>query len=100
LKYYIDYQHMPKGAARPLDNGNVVPIEANDKNGLVILPNVGDFVHIEFVRGGAEGFSGKVRSRLFRYFADGSEKEQIETSCTVNIVVEETDDDWGRLIKE
>jgi hypothetical protein len=101
VKYFIDYQHMPAGASRPLDNGNVVPIEANDKNGLVILPDVGDYVHIEFVRGGVEGFSGKVRSRLFRYFADGEEKkEKIETTCTVNIVVEETNDDWGKLIKE
>jgi hypothetical protein len=98
MKYFIDYQHMPRGAERPLDNGSVVPIEANDKNGLVVLPDVGDYVSIQFARGEAEGFDGKVRSRLFRYIADST--NEIETSCVVNIVVEDTDDDWGKLIKE
>jgi hypothetical protein len=39
-------------------------------------------------------FSGRVRSRLFRYLGDGR---------SVNIVVEEVSDDevdWGRLVKE
>lgn len=97
MKYYIDYQHMPAGAARPVDNGNVIPIEANDKNGLVILPDVGDYVDIQFADG-PQGFSGKVRSRLFRYVAHGEGK--VETACMVNIVVEDTDDDWGKLVKE
>lgn len=97
MKYYIDYQHMPKGAARPLDEGNVVPIEASDKNGLVVLPDVGDYVNIQFADSGG-GFSGKVRSRLFNYIASGDSK--FETTCAVNIVVEDTDDDWGKLIKE
>jgi hypothetical protein len=41
-------------------------------------------------------FTGKVRSRLFSYIrvSDG------EIFYNVNIVVEETDDDWGKLIKE
>jgi hypothetical protein len=101
MKYFIDYQHMPKGTARPLDDGSVIPIEASDKSGLVVIPDVGDYVDIQFARrveGDAGGFAGKVRSRLFRYIADGQDK--IETSCVVNIVVEETDDDWGKLVKE
>jgi hypothetical protein len=97
MKYYIDYQHMPAGAARPVDKGNVIPIEANDKNGLVILPDVGDYVSVQYSKG-PDGFSGKVRSRLFQYIADGEDK--IETSCLVNIVVEDTKDDWGKLVKE
>jgi hypothetical protein len=96
MKYFIDYQYMPKGVARPLDDGQAVGIEANDNAGVVILPNIGDHVHIDSVEKGDIRFSGKVRSRLFSYIRDG----QSNINCTVNIVVEENDDDWGKLIKE
>lgn len=99
MKYYIDFQHLPAGAARPIDAGQTIPIEADDKEGMVILPQVGDYVSIQFAHG-PDGFSGKVRSRLFNYIADGREEKPIETVCTVNIVVEDTDEDWGKLIKE
>ena len=95
IKYSVDYQYLPKGRSRPSDDGTAIGIQANDDAGLVILPNVGDFVHIgkssEYI-----DFSGRVKTRAFFYqrLSDDS------VHCHVNIVVEETDDDWGALIKE
>lgn len=97
MKYGIDYQFLAKDASRPTDDGEIVGIEATDTTGTVILPNVGDYVNIEnSADGGARSsFSGKVRSRLFTYI-----RTQDEIFCNVNIVVEETNDDWGKLIKQ
>lgn len=97
MKYYIDYQYLPEGATRPLDDGEAIGIEATGEAGSVLLPDVGDFVHIDNSADGGErvSFSGKVKSRVFRYFRSGA-----EIHCGINIVVEETDDDWGLLIKE
>jgi hypothetical protein len=69
MKYYIDYQFLPKDAARPIDNGEVVGIEASDASGMVVLPNVGDYVQVDNSAGTGQrsSFSGKVRSRLYRY---------------------------------
>ena len=98
MKYSIDFQYMPKGAARPIDDGEIVGIQADDKSGVILLPDVGDFVHIDNSSDGGErsDFSGKVRSRLFTYIRSRND----EIYCGVNVVVEETDDDWGKLIKE
>lgn len=98
MKYFIDYQYLPKGAARPLDDGEAVGIEATDQGGFALLPNVGDYVHIDNSTDGGKrtAFSGKVRSRLFNYLR----ASDADVNCIVNIVVEETDDDWGLLIKE
>jgi len=46
IKYNIDYQYMPKGPSRPRDDGEVVGVSATDEKGIVIVPNVGDYVHI------------------------------------------------------
>ena len=94
MKYYIDYQYMPKGAARPLDDGEAVAIETD---GAAVIPNVGDYVQVEnsLDPDGRVSFSGKVQSRLFRYIRAGN-----EVTCGVNIVVAEDDDNWGLLIKE
>jgi hypothetical protein len=97
IKYQIDYQYMSKGAVRPHDDGEVVGIEATSEQGLVLLPNVGDFVSIDNSADGGErtDFHGKVQSRVFRYV-----RTKNEIFCLVNIVVAETDDDWGKLVKE
>lgn len=97
MKYHIDYQYLPKGAHRPSDDGEVVGIEATDRSGTVVLPNVGDFVLVDNSTDGGErsNFSGRVRSRLFRYI-----RARDEIHCAINIVVEETDDEWGKLVKE
>lgn len=97
MKYSIDYQYLRKGAARPSDDGEVVGIEATDSSGIVLLPSIGDYVHIDNSMDGGERlqFQGKVKSKLFRYI-----RTPDDIICGVNIVVEETDDDWGLLIKE
>ncbi len=98
MNYHIDFQYLPKGAPRPIDNGEILPIEITDEAGSGLIPSVGDYVQIDnSLTGCADraSFSGKVRSRLFLYF--GSEQEN---TCAVNIVVEDTDDDFGMLIKE
>lgn len=97
VKYGIDYQYMPKGSPRPIDDGEIVGIEATDGSGVVVLADVGDYVSIDNSADGGEraAFSGKVRSRLFRYI-----RTPDDVFCQVNIVVEGTDDDWGTLIKE
>ena len=79
IKYFIDYQYMPKDRSRPLDDGEAVGIEATDKNGVVVLPNVGDYVHIDNStdKGKRTSFNGKVKSRLF------SSYELVMTLCHV-----------------
>ncbi|MDM8009896.1 MAG: hypothetical protein QUV08_02920 [Parasphingorhabdus sp.] len=98
MNYGIDFQYLAKGDLRPTDDGEIVGISATDKTGSVILPNVGDYVQIDNSMDGGQRshFSGKVRSRLFSYTRISDD----EVFCGINIVVEETDDDWGKLIKE
>lgn len=97
MKYSIDYQYSEKGS-RPYDDGRIIGIEATDESGVVLLPNVGDYVHANYIvaEEKSEEFYGKVRSRLFNYHRN----KENEIFCSVNIVVEKTDDDLGMLIKE
>ncbi len=94
IKYSVEYQQLAKGRHRPSDNGEIVGIKATDESGLVIIPNIGDFVQIDECKDRA-GCMGKVKSRAFFYSWTSDE----QLCCHVNIVVEETDDDWGKLIK-
>ena len=89
-RFSANFQMMPKGASRPLDDGQAVDL-ATDDQGFLLLPSVGDFVHVDQSLKDGAVFSGRVRSRLFSYLGDIG---------LVNIVLEETDDDWGELIKE
>lgn len=89
-KYEINFQHLPKGAARPIDDGETIECKTDGK-GFMLVPNVGDFVHIVRVAKDDYQMTGRVKSRMFRYMGE---------YCAVNIVVEETDDDWGLLVKE
>lgn len=92
MKYYIDFQHMPKGSSRPTDDGEIVGIEAGEDT-FALLPQVGDYVHVDNSTDeqGRGSLTGRVKSRLFMYARE---------TCTVNVVVEETDDDFGALIKQ
>lgn len=88
MKYYVTFQQMGTNG-RPIDHPSSADFETENAG---FLPNVGDYVEIEPMgKPEAPRYSGKVSSRLFRYMAD---------SCGVNIVVSDTDDDWGKLIKE
>lgn len=92
--YGYDFQYLPKGDVRPNDDGDVVACSSED-NPLLMLPNVGDYVSISNDDTRAN-FSGKVKSRLFNYVRINED----HVHCIINIVVEETDVDWGTLIKE
>ncbi|MCL6684034.1 hypothetical protein [Sphingomonas alba] len=94
MKYSMDFQYMPRGHDRPLDDGEIVGLSV-DQSQFALIPAVGDYVQLEPMTSDADHarFSGRVKSRLFRYF--GNEH------CGINIVIEETDDAvWGGLIKE
>lgn len=95
ITYGVDYQYLRKGAARPDDDGIVVPLESTS-NPLILLPFVGDYVSIAGKNNELSSFSGKVKSKLFTYTRIPGDI----VHCGINIVVEETDDDWGKLIKE
>lgn len=95
ITYGIDYQYLRKGADRPDDDGVVVDLSSED-NPLLLLPSVGDYVAVAGQEDTYTTFCGKVKSKLFIYARHNNEV----VSCAINIIVEETDDDWGKLIKE
>ena len=97
MKYAVDYQFRPRGQDRPNDGGQLVPIEITGTTNIVLLPNIGDHVHIGAAQSGHSSVFGRVASRLFAYqeLSDGS------VVCHVNIVIDECDDGvFGKLIKE
>ncbi|GHC31072.1 hypothetical protein GCM10010082_26680 [Kushneria pakistanensis] len=98
MRYYFNYQYLPKGAEQPVDTGDAVRITDEQTAKPPTLPDVGDYVQINYFRAEDEILSGRVKSRLFRYLV--SDEDPDLHQCLVNIVVEETDDDWGKLIKE
>ncbi len=91
MKYYVSFQEFNKNIGRPIDHRSASDFATE---GLGMLPNVGDYVQLEPMGApDAPRYSGRVKSRLFRYF--NSE------SCAINIVVEDNEsDDWGTVIKE
>jgi hypothetical protein len=93
MQISVNYQYSPAPGVRPIDEGVAVDIQLNDAGGsFAFIPNVGDYVQISPLKEGDPSFAGKVRSRYFVYIA--------AMHCHVNIVVEETTDDFGLLIKE
>jgi hypothetical protein len=90
MKYYVTFQEMgDKG--RPIDHPSTADFETEQ---LGMLPAVGDYVQIDPL-GDKDGpsYSGRVKSRLFRYIGPGN--------CGINIVVDPKEDDQeGALIKE
>jgi hypothetical protein len=69
-----------------------------DEKAFALVPNVGDYVSFDSSMNDMASFSGKVRTRVFRYLG-GREPKQ-DAFCMINIVVEHTDDGWGKLVKE
>jgi hypothetical protein len=98
MKYSLNYQYLPKGPARPRDDGQTCRVEV-DETGFALLPNVGDFVNLDNSMGDMASFRGRVKSRLFSYL-QGEDGHRDLDACMIFIVVEETDDDWGQLLKE
>lgn len=91
MKYYVQFQEFGKRHQRPIDHPSEADFET-DNSGMI--PSVGDFVQIQALRDpeNSPSFSGRVKSRLFTYIGPGN--------CGINIVVEDTEDDWGKVIKE
>ena len=94
MKYHLNYQQMHKGAQQP--SNEKVRVEVSSEGGFALLPMVGDFVHIDNSSTDVDSVNGRVRSRLFTYYLNTPS----EDNCIINIVVEDTDDDWGTLIKK
>lgn len=94
MKYHVEFQPLPKGRERPLDDGESSAAHSFEgPEGVALLPNIGDHVHLDPIgRPNHASFSGRVKSRFFMYF--GNE------TCSINIVLEEVpDDDFAALIK-
>lgn len=90
MKYHMDFQFKDTGRTRPSDEGVIVDVSSDD-DGVVVLPDVGDYVHVAPVDGRA-GIRGRVATRASFYVRD---------NCSINIVVEPAPDDvWASLIKE
>ena len=97
MKYSVDYQYRPKGKIRPNDDGQLVPFEIDTATNVVVLPNIGDHVHIGATQSGESSIAGRVASRFFMYQETGNGS----VNCHVNIVIDEVDDSvFGQLIKE
>jgi len=97
MKYSVDYQYRPKGKIRPNDDGQLVPFEIDTATNVVLLPNIGDHVHIGATQSGESSIAGRVASRFFMYQETGNGS----VNCHVNIVIDEVDDSvFGQLIKE
>jgi len=94
ITYGYDYQYLPKGHARPIDDGDIVSCSSED-NPLLILPNVGDYINIMNDKT-RSSFVGIVKTKYFNYIRISDD----HVHCAINIVVEEDDIDLGTLIKE
>jgi hypothetical protein len=97
MDYSVNYQFRPKGKTRPNDDGQIVPFNIDATTNVVLLPNIGDHVHIGAIQSGKSSIAGRVASRYFMYqeTGDGS------VYCHVNIVIDEVDDSvLAQLIKE
>tara|TARA_R110002110_G_scaffold78748_4_gene206302 strand:- start:38 stop:373 length:336 start_codon:yes stop_codon:yes gene_type:complete len=106
IVHHIQYQPLKAGADRPEDWGSCHAYSIEGNSAVCQLPQVGDFVNLVPLGASDQylSFSGKVRSRLFTQFThvhgSSGQEEPNEIHIGVNIVVEETNDDWGKLIKE
>lgn len=90
MKYKIEFQYKPQGAARPYDEVQEEHI-FSDTGGYIPIPDVGDSVSY-----GKEGRRAyKVVSRHFSYVS------LVEDWCVVNIVVTDiSDEEMAARLKE
>lgn len=89
MKYEIDYQFLPKGAAKTEEIGGINDVVLGDEGGFGIVPEVGDFVEIPRSRmGEREIYRGKVCRRMFRH---------VLGYVYVRIIIAEVDDaEWTK----
>ncbi len=93
MRYSVNYQLLAKGAERPRDDGTTIEIDSEKSDEQIILPNTGDYVHLDNAGTDRPSLNGRVKSRAF-FYAGGN-------YCHINIVVEEAEgEEWSKLIKE
>ncbi|WP_201253305.1 hypothetical protein [Pantoea sp. S62] len=98
ITYSIDFQYKPRGSERPVASGNVIR-SSGEETPVMFIPDVGDFVEI----GGnpardsnLSSFRGVVVSRFFRY----DRQSDSEVFCHVNLIVEESFQNFGHLVQD
>ena len=98
ITYSIDFQYKKRGNENPTSQGNVLN-SSGEETPVMFIPSIGDYVEI----GGnpekdesLSSFKGVVVSRFFRY----DRQSQDEVFCHVNLVVEETFQNFGTLVQE
>lgn len=98
ITYSIDYQYKEKGSHKPTASGNVIR-SSGEETPVMFIPDVGDFVEIG---GNPEknenltSFRGIVVSRFYRY----QRISDSEVFCHINIVIEESVQDFSSLVSE
>ncbi|KHJ66403.1 hypothetical protein QU24_19555 [Pantoea rodasii] len=98
ITYQVDYQYKSRSAEKPVSSGNVIR-SSGEETPVMFIPDVGDFVEID---GNPENddslvsFRGEVISRFFRY----RRISDTEVFCHINIVVEESFQDFDNLVNE
>lgn len=98
ITYSIDYQYKQKNCVRPSASGNVIR-SSGEETPVMFIPAVGDYVEIG---GNPEcdksltSFRGVVISRFYRYQRVSDD----EVFCHINIIVEESLQDFGILVIE
>ncbi|ORM80664.1 hypothetical protein HA42_13620 [Pantoea deleyi] len=98
ITYSIDYQYKEKHNDRPTASGNVIR-SSGEETPVMFIPDVGDFVEIAGNPENSEhltSFRGIVVSRFYRYLRVSDS----EVFCHINIVIEESVQDFSNLVNE
>jgi len=98
ITYSIDFQYKRRGDETPSPAGSVIRT-SGEETPVMFIPLVGDYVEIG---GNPEedesltSFRGIVISRFFRY----DRQSEQEVFCHVNILVEESFQNFGNLVRD
>lgn len=98
ITYQIDFQFKKKESDMPVAAGNVITT-SGDETPMMLIPAVGDFVQIGGNPEENENvsiFQGVVLTRVFRYERQSGN----DVYCHINIVVEESPQNFAFLIQE
>jgi hypothetical protein len=98
ITYSIDFQYKRRGEETPTPAESVIQT-SGEETPVMFIPSVGDYVEI----GGnpeeneeLSSFRGVVISRFFRY----DRQSEYEVFCHVNILVEESFQNFGHLVQD
>jgi hypothetical protein len=94
MRHTVQFQFRPKGSSRPLDESQDFDLPEDQP---LNLPAVGDHVYLSGHSWGREA-ALMVESRLFSYISLDASAERV--TCMINIVLTESETDFGLLLKE